>query len=221
MGEVAKDGGCGRIPIRIGVNAGSLDKRVHGCAAVRVNPGNIKEFDGRWVRSPRTAGAAGSRSPTADSLRLTDREAPPWGWIGDRFGSRRCYGRHSSNVNNETLPGAGAFRRPIRSGSPIGRRHRGDGSAIDLARGGATAGTPAGLAYGMTVGDVGGKLPTVVAPRPCNCRPCGCYRRLTVGLFGLARGSAGLAYGMTVGDVGGKLPTVVAPRPCNCRPCGC
>src|SRR5258705_11782127 len=36
-----------------------------GCAAVRVNPGNIKEFDGRVADVAKAAGAAGTPIPVA------------------------------------------------------------------------------------------------------------------------------------------------------------
>src|SRR4051812_35573059 len=44
-----------------------------GCAAVRVNPGNIKEFDGRVAEVAKAAGAAGTPIPPGGKPRWLDK----------------------------------------------------------------------------------------------------------------------------------------------------
>ncbi|CKP39640.1 tetronasin ABC transporter substrate-binding protein [Mycobacterium tuberculosis] len=69
--------------------------------------------------------------------------------------------------------------------------------------GGATliSGVAAGLAYGMTVGDVGGKLPTVVGTAAVQLPAVWLLSAVTVGLFGLAPRFTPVAWGVLVGFI--------------------
>src|SRR5262249_55812156 len=67
-----------------------------GCAAVRVNPGNIKEFDGRVAEVAKAAGDAGFQSASASTRgRSTSgswpntARPPPRRWSSPRCGRRR------------------------------------------------------------------------------------------------------------------------------------
>lgn len=103
------------------------------------------------------------------------------------------------------------------------------------------SGVAAGLAYGMTVGDVGGKLPTVVGTAAVQLPAVWLLSAVTVGLFGLAPRFTPVAWGVLVGFIAlyllgslagfrrccstwSRSPTsrgsaaAISPR---CRCCGC
>ncbi|CRD63187.1 tetronasin ABC transporter substrate-binding protein [Mycobacterium tuberculosis] len=63
------------------------------------------------------------------------------------------------------------------------------------------SGVAAGLAYGMTVGDVGGKLPTVVGTAAVQLPAVWLLSAVTVGLFGLAPRFTPVAWGVLVGFI--------------------